>query len=83
MLALQVIEHQCVPSHGDFTAYVDGRVKVAFHDRTLLLLDATHTSATVTLRDGQLLAVRATNPQSAQPYVQAALEFATWAFKSF
>ena len=65
----QVVEHQTVPSHGEFTAYADSRVKVAFHDRTLLYLDQTHTTATITLRDGHVLTVRAANPLDAQPYV--------------
>ncbi len=78
-----VLEESCVPGHGSFVAYEDGRVRVCFDDRAILHLSASHTHAKVVLPDGgppRVVAVA--NPVGVERYVAAALEFAAWAFKS-
>lgn len=78
-----VVEESCVPGHGSFVAYEDGRVRVCFDDRAILHLSASHTHAKVVLPDGgppRVVAVA--NPVGVERYVTSALEFAAWAFKS-
>ncbi|GFR40516.1 hypothetical protein Agub_g1085, partial [Astrephomene gubernaculifera] len=77
-----VLEESCVAGHGQFTAYQDGRVRVCFEDRTILHMSASHSHAKVVLPDGRGVVVAVANPVGVEPYVAAAVDFASWAFKT-
>ena len=76
------LEDQRVEGLGSFRAYEDGRVRALFDDRTILYLEADHASARLTLPDGTRAAASAANPVGVEGYVSAALQFATWAFRT-
>ncbi|GLC50872.1 hypothetical protein PLESTB_000441400 [Pleodorina starrii] len=77
-----VLEESSVPGHGQFTAYEDGRVRVCFHDRTILHMCVAQSHCKLVLPDGKAVVVAVANPVGVEPYVEAAWEFACWAFKT-
>lgn len=82
VMSHEIVEEQDVQDQGHFIAFADGRVKVTFPDRTLLNMDSSHAVCQLLLPDGTRAEVAVTNPVGVEGYVQAAVEFAAWAFKS-
>lgn len=75
----RVVERQLVPDSGTFTAFADGRVHVVFRDGARLTLAADKGSFGVLLPSGKHAQAPTSRPAELQPYLQAALEFASWA----
>ncbi|GIL73336.1 hypothetical protein Vretimale_4900 [Volvox reticuliferus] len=82
VVSTAVVEESSVPGFGQFTAYEDGRVRICFDDRTILHMSASQSHSKVVLPDGRAVVVTLTNPVGVEPYVDAAREFAYWAFKT-
>ncbi len=81
-LASKIHEQHEVADDGKFTAYMDGSVRVAFHDRTLLYLKPSHTHCDVITLEGHRVTVSTATPVGVEQYVEQALEFAEWAFST-
>ncbi len=80
-------EEQDVPGIGRFSAMADGRVRIAFADRTLLYLSADRRLARLVLSDGVAVEVPTSRPIGVESYVQVRriccqiyfnLSFAIW-----
>lgn len=75
-------EQHEVPECGTFTAYTDGSVHVAFHDRALLYLKPSRQHCEVITPDGHRITVATATPLGVEHYAAQAMEFADWAFSS-
>lgn len=68
---------------GRFRAFADGRVRVAFQDRTILQVDRDQVLCSFFFADGSSgQTTVSAAPASQQVYIHRALEFADWAFAS-
>ncbi|EFJ41759.1 hypothetical protein VOLCADRAFT_98324 [Volvox carteri f. nagariensis] len=82
VMSTTIIEERGVPGYGQFTAYEDGRVRVCFKDRTILHMSASQSHCKVLLPDGKAVVVAVANPVGVELYVETALEFVHWAFRT-
>lgn len=78
----EIHEQHEVPDCGVFTAYRDGSVHVAFHDRALLYVKKSQEHCEVITPDGLRVTVATATPLGVEQYVAQAMEFADWAFSS-
>lgn len=81
-LCEQVHEQHGVQGVGNFTAFQDGSVHVAFEDRALLYMQPGCAHCNVINPEGQKVSVATANPLGVEQYVVEAVEFAAWAFSS-
>lgn len=81
-LCRQVQEKHSVEGVGNFTAFQDGGIHVAFDDRALLYMQPQSTRCDVITPEGQRVSVAVQNPLGVQQYVCQAADFAAWAFSS-
>jgi hypothetical protein len=77
-----VVDTQYVEALGDMKAFADGRVQIFFCDRTLLYMDPEHTVCRLLMPDGERMNVNVASPVGVEVYVQAAVEYARWAFST-
>lgn len=77
-----VLEEHRADGLGTFTAYEDGRVRVCFDDRTLLNMDASRSNCSIILSTGKQISVRVDMPIGVEFYVESALDFSEWAYKT-
>lgn len=69
--------------HGRFRAFRDGRVRVAFADRTILQVERDGDCCSFFFADGSSVQTTlASAPLRHRPYIYRALEFGDWAFAS-
>ena len=77
-----VVRERCSLPNVELTAFVDGRARARFRDRTILELDPEHVLCRALLQDGSTMDVPVVNPVGVEKYLPVLLEFSAWAMLS-
>ena len=80
--SVEVVAASTGDGTGRYTAYADGRVRIAFFDRTLLDLSRDGSMCRMLLPDATKVEVHVDDPGKHAEHVVAALEFADWAYRT-
>ena len=80
--SVEVVAASTGDGTGRYTAYADGRVRIAFFDRTLLDLSRDGSMCRMLLPDATKVEVHVDEPGKHAEHVVAALEFADWAYRT-
>ena len=79
---MEVVAASTGDGTGRYTAYADGRVRIAFFDRTLLDLSRDGSMCRMLLPDATKVEVHVDEQGKHAEHVVAALEFADWAYRT-